>query len=368
MKDARKGGYMPKENPFVTSNPSIRGLMDSSESQNDTAVDANQSEDVEQSEGGFWDEDETQGSESESSSSEQTSENAEGEDDSQSQASVSTHTYKANGQEYEVDFGSEEGIQKAIKALEMVEGARKAWSDRAKLQKKLKDIESSSAEQGKIVSMWNQMRGLVESGDTATLYKVITGEDLETMIERESKRSELKKQAQNNPDLMRNLERDDELDKIRRSHAKLEYESKQRTAKLEEQEVQQEFQNFQDMYTPVFMEHVAQFDGLEESSKNKLYKMLWKSSLDELKELDEQGFDVRKPSTYRKVFESNAKALMIYNVKGSQAKADKIIEDKKKVAKNEAQLASSNKYPGGSGKKSGGFNSMVDYVRSLNKK
>lgn len=253
------------------------------------------------------------------------------------------HKYKADGKEFEIDLSTEEGQAEALKALSLVSGARKAFSAKAKLQKALKQERAKHTEVSEKVKLFDQLEKIHDSGDDRMIFKALTGKSLDDVIQRETEKARLRENA--TPEQLALLDKEDAYQKANARLQKLEAKSATDAEERAKDKVESSRQSMQSSLLPEFQKHTQQFSGHSQVTQNKLKKMLWKTTIDDLIGYAEQGYDVSNPRIYRKVMANNAKAMKVFSAKGASEGASKIIEGKKKEAVESAQAAASRNYP-----------------------
>jgi len=250
--------------------------------------------------------------------------------------------YKANGKEYEVDLSNEQAKQEIIKKLALAEGARKVFSDKAKMARELKKYQEEVKKSQEILPLWKKLEEIHNSGNNKMLWKAFTGEDFDAMLEREVEKRHLKQSA--SPEEAMLMEKEEELERVKYSQRQLEKKLEEKLNLASKQKLEAETQSLKSVLIPEFQKHVEQFNSYSKPAQNRLKKMLWGTTIDDLTKYAEQGYDVSNPRIFKKVLENNAKALQLLNNKGVNEKVNQVIENKKKEATENAQLASTKNY------------------------
>jgi hypothetical protein len=345
-------------------NPSMAGVSQSSEppsgssSESPTAFGSDDDDGLDDMVDPFF------GDSKESSSSDSESvKPADGKSPSQPTLNGTTLKYTANGQEHSLDISTEEGKKKAMEALSLMTASRQALSSASRDKKKAKELESKVTELKSLEEKWNYLRQLKEDGNHSELYKAMTGEDFEAALEQHARRRLLWQQAENDPELKQRLIEKDELDKIKKEHNQL----KAKQEASEKARLEQDEKHEEDMMLNLiggqFVSVMKKFDGIDQASLANVKTMVWGGVHNELLRLLATGkYDINNPKLVKHVIEKYANTYNHYIEKQADAKVQNIIEDKKKGAKEKAQLASTDKYP-----KDGGLSGNAD-VGKMNPK
>ena len=129
---------------------------------------------------------------------------------------------------------------------------------------------------------------------------------------------------------------DQQFKKFQEENTRLKQEAKQK-------EFNAEVKYLQSLAEPVFLESVSQIDTGNEHMDNRLRKMIWRSSISDLKEMRTVGQDP-SPQLIRKIFTENATAVIGSYQSKVDSKVQEAIADKKATASQKAQEASTVNY------------------------
>ena len=219
-------------------------------------------------------------------------------------------TYKANGKDVQLNLKQvlkDPGAQQELaKQLALVDGARKAFSDKNKLRQKLKEVESSTGELSKYKESWDKLEAIKDN--PAELYRVLTGEDFNQMIEREAEKRAIYSNASDEDRKIMDYE-----ERIRRMEMAQEREGKKRQQeleKIEQQKYEAEKQSLHNGMQKEFFKY--EFDeGSNPAAANKLRKMLWRNSVADIQDYIKQGYKY-SDRMVTKAFKDNASALQSF--------------------------------------------------------
>ena len=308
-------------------------------SQESTEVDADLSEDMSSEldsdievESDFW------GDESEDSEGTQVedseSEVEEGESDN---GQFQTITYKANGKDVSIKLDAA-GIEQLKKQLPLVDGARKAFSDKARIEQQFKQEQEARKELEPYKAGWDKLEAM--KSDPRKLLALITGEDYDAFIEAEIAKRERYAGASEHE--RRIMDKEAEFERRDREYKAKEKAEADKAERVKEQTYELDKK---DLSSRLEREH-AKYDAPVTDDPvvaNKIKKMLWTSAVADLK-LYHQKYKTITPRMIEKAFGDNAAALQAaYNTT-----VDKRVQeasDKRKVeAKSKAQVAATRNY------------------------
>ena len=229
-------------------------------------------------------------------------------------------TYKANGKDVSLNLNdlrnNVEAQQELTKKLALVDGARKAFSDKNKLRQRLKDAETSSSDLAKYKESWDKLEAMKE--DPAELYKVLTGEDFESMVTRETEKRSIYSNASDEDQKIMDYE-----DRIRRMEIQSEREQARRNKDIEKAEAAKYAASKESMNTQLQKEFFKyEFeDSASPAAANKLRNMLWRNSVADVQDYLKQGYKF-SDRMVNKAFKDNASAMQAF-YKESIAKGTK---------------------------------------------
>ena len=247
-------------------------------------------------------------------------------------------SYKANGKEVKLNLNDANDREKLTKDLALVDGARKAFSDKNALRQRLKKIETDQANLAKYKESWDKLESIKE--DPAELYRVLTGEDFNTMIEREAEKRSIYSNASEEDRKIMDYE-----DRIRRMELAQERESTKRTKELEKIEARKYEADKSELHGKMQQEFFKyEFpEDLSPVAANRLRKMLWRNSVADVQDYIKQGYKF-SDRMVNKAFKDNASAVQAFykNVANKESKAG--TEARKSEASEKAAAAATKNY------------------------
>lgn len=247
-------------------------------------------------------------------------------------------SYKANGKEVKLNLNDPNDREKLTKDLALVDGARKAFSDKNQLRQRLKKIEESQNELVKYKESWDKLEAIKE--DPAELYRVLTGEDFNTMIEREAEKRSIYSNASEEDRKIMDYE-----DRIRRMELAQEREAAKRAKELEQIESRKYEAEKSELHNQMQQEFFKyEFpEDLSPVAANRLRKMLWRNSVADVQEYIKQGYKF-SDRMVAKAFKDNASAVQAFykNVTTKETKAG--TEARKSEASEKAAAAATKNY------------------------
>lgn len=247
--------------------------------------------------------------------------------------------YKANGEDVELDISSEVGLAQIRKALEREAGMDKAFSQSAKLQKQIKQLQSDMASQNKYKENWDKIEDLKH--DRKALLELITGESYEDVMAKEVARKNAYDLG--TEDERRIIDYEQRLQDVEVGHKR----DKARAERLAIEASEAESRAFElNLRSSMEREFFKQTSGMkfeDAAMGNKVKEAIWTMATNDLKAYQTK-YGKLTPKMYQKAFSDNAKMI------GNQAQAQidsgvsKAIENRKKSAKEKAQLSSTRNY------------------------
>jgi hypothetical protein len=283
-------------------------------------------------ESGFWEDEE---SETEESPIEDTSEEADEEKPKAGQPKVVT--YKANGQEVSITL-DEAGIAELQKKLPLVDGARKAFSDKARIEKELKTQADRVKELEEYKNGWDKLEAV--RNDRKKLWKLITGEDYDTALNREIERRSTYENATEAERRLMDIEAEREAEKAELQRLKSERESQTKTA--EEKLYEAEKTDFKTKLESEFSKYSAPVEG-DPAVANRIKKMLWTSAVADLKAYNKKYGKVTQ-RMIEKAFGDNAAALQAAYNTTVEKRVQEASGKRQVEAKSKAQEAATKNY------------------------
>jgi hypothetical protein len=280
-------------------------------------------------ESSFWDE---EANEKASSNSDETSD---ADKPTSNPSTAGTIKYKANGKEVEIS------LDEAKKQLSLVAGARRAFTEKQKIQKQYEALQQEHQQLLKIKEAWDKLEDLKH--DPERLAEVIFDKpyaDIEKEIyERRrlyEEASPEERQLLEYEARMRNLERDMERRNREAERKRQEAEAREYSANLTKLEAEMQ---------RAFFKHKV-VDTQDPNVANKLRKMLWRQSVADLKEYAKRLPEGKLPGPklIAKVFDDNARAIAGFKSEIVNKELKQAVEQKKQAATQKAQLSSTANY------------------------
>ena len=258
----------------------------------------------------------------------------EGDDVPQGEGIIS---YKANGKEVKLNLNNPSDVEKLTKDLALVDGARKAFSDKNKLRQKLKQMEADSGDLGKYKESWDKLESIKD--DPAELYRVLTGEDFNEMITREAEKRSIYANASEEDRKIMDYE-----ERIRRMEMAQERDARRREQDLEKAEqtkYEAEKTTFDNQLQKEFFKY--EFDEqVSPAAANKLKKMLWRNSVADIQDYIKDGYKF-SDRMVSKAFKDNASALQaFYKTSVKQTAKAETAEAKSSASQKAAATATKN--------------------------
>lgn len=269
----------------------------------------------------IWDEDEDEVEESSETPVDQTSD-------------LQTLTYTADGQEFTAT------PEEAQKALSLMKGARRAFSERAKLKRQVKELQQNAEQGSQYKKYWEE--AMQAANNPEQLFEKLSGKSFSEAVDREIQKRNFYETA---TDEQRQLfDYEEKFNSMEGQLKKVQEETQRKERELAEKASETRKQHLSGMLEPSFHEFTA---NLEERytpiQANKLKKSLWRESIDDFKTALSKGY---KPSNQlaRKIFERNAAILIRDNKQQIEQGVQKVAAKKSEDAKVKAQLASQSNY------------------------
>lgn len=242
-----------------------------------------------------------------------------------------TITYKANGKDVTISR------DEAAKKLALVDGAKRAFDQKASLQNKIDGYEKERPELIKFKETWEKLERIGK--DHKRLYETLTGERFDDMLGREiNKRqayqnaSEEERRALDSEERIRALEAERHNDRA---------ELDRKVKEAETREFQADTRYMQGQLEREFFRY--QFPEDKPQVANQLKRMLWRSTIADLKDYDRDGHEVTA-DLIKRAFKDNASALQSFYKTEVDKGVKKVVDQKKKDAEEKAQLASTRNY------------------------
>lgn len=249
---------------------------------------------------------------------------------------LQTLKYTADGKEYEAT------PEEAIKALSLMKGARRAFSERARLKRQVKELQQQSEQGAQYKKYWED--AMKAANNPEQLFEKLSGKSFSEAVDREIQRRQMYANA---TDEQRQLfDYEDKFTNMESQLTKFKQDSEKREKELAEQASQSKRQYLSSIMEPSFHEHTADLENrFTPLQANKLKKSLWRESIDDIKTAISKGY---RPTAKlaKKIFERNAAILIRDNSQQIEQGVQQVAAKKSEDAKLKAQLASQSNYEG----------------------
>lgn len=242
-----------------------------------------------------------------------------------------TITFKANGKEQSVS------VEEAQKLLSHVAGARKAFTDKAKVQKQYDKIKQEAAELHKYKKSWDDLEAV--KNNPAELYQLITGKSLDSYLTQELERRKVYADA--TPEERGLLDYESRVQTMEQELQRERQRRESEMQKVEKIQYDTELNNLQGKLEREYYKY--ELPGEDPQVTNKLGKMFWRSAIADLKEYDERGIPI-SDKAIAKAFKDNIAVIKALYTKEVAKGVDQKSKVKKQVAKEKAQIASTRNY------------------------
>ncbi len=247
-------------------------------------------------------------------------------------------SYKANGEDKELDLYSDDGKAQVRKALEQYQGMQKAFSDAAQLKRDMKRLKTEKDADNKYKENWDKIEDLKH--DRKRLLEFISGEKYDDLMSQEVARknaydlgTEEERRLIDYEERIRASEISQKQSQSRSERLAARAEAAQAAALEESTRTSMEIE---------YNKHVGNLNFEDKGFEVGVKEALWEKSATDLKKYYVKYGKLTKPM-FEKVFADNAR---LWSGMQSQIDSgvDKAIENKKQVAKEKAQVASTRNF------------------------
>jgi len=231
-------------------------------------------------------------------------------------------SYKANGKETTLTW------EEAQKRLSLYDGSRKAYQDKANLQKELSAAHKEVAEYKRT---WDELEGFKD--DMPRLIQTLSGKDYGTFLEGELQKREAYKTA--SPAEQRAMDSEERLVRLEKDRSSDLRKSEQKAALAEERATAVEKEVIKTTMENAFR---TQLEGLDLSPN--LQKMFWRNAKEELKEYTDKGYppNYKNGALIRKVFTETAAEFKDFTKAKAKEELSEVIDKHSKDSIKHAQL------------------------------
>lgn len=242
-----------------------------------------------------------------------------------------TISYKANGKEVKISEAE------AAKKLALVDGARKAFSEKNRLEKKSQEQATEIQKLAEYKDTWQKLEALKD--DPRRLYEVISGESYDTFRKREAERWAAYQEA--SPEQQRAMDAEERMKSLENQIRRDREASEARLKEAETKEFATEQKHLNSKLEREFFKYQFPEDNAQQS--NRLKQMLWVGTLADIKKLHKAGYEV-SDALIARTFKENASALQAFYKKSVDKGVAEVTAKKKQEATEKAQLASTRNY------------------------
>jgi hypothetical protein len=240
--------------------------------------------------------------------------------------------YTANGETFSATR------DEAIKALSLMKGARKAFSDRARLSREKRQWEKKEKpELLKYKEYWEK----VMDDNPHKVFENLTGQKFDDILDKEVKKRQMLEYA--TPEEKRLIEYEDRISSLTRQQEAWKKEQEERQSQFEQQQFQSEVENLNSIAQPLFDQYSEGFSQFSEARQNKLGKMLWRNTIRDVQDAVRDGHKVSR-RLVNKLFKDNASAILDGFETKVQEGVQQSIKQHSSQAKAKAQAASQQNY------------------------
>lgn len=252
------------------------------------------------------------------------------------------------------------------RALEYAEGFRPMQAARDKAMQETKALKGQLAPLQEKAAVWDELQSLAQAGHTDRVVRAVLGDQAYAAF-RKAVADEENGYASADPTERKALE-------ARRAEREAQFAATQYDKKVKDLEAKLQAQEDRvetDRLRGVGQQALAKFSFNDSVSDPELAEQLnnelWQSSWTRLEQLSDEGHDIT-PQLVSKVFAQKSKILRGGAAKVADNRVQQIVESKKQVAKQQAQVAATARYPSQApAPKVDGWKgtSMTDLVRRL---
>lgn len=293
----------------------------------DAQASANMEETIDVPDAPFWGEGDEQSDDSETASSGEHPETSDSEPQVQDVSPDGTITYTVDGETKTIS------LAEAQKELSLVGGARRAFTDSAKLRKQLSASTKELTESRKFRESWDKLEDLKHEPEK--LYEVIMGRPFTEFLKEVEDRVKLYSGA--SPEEKIALDQESEIRRLRQDVDREKRQRDRDNKKATDDKYEADKTRMQTNLERSFFKHEVKVD--DPQTANEVKEMHWLKSVADLKKLDKQGVEITQ-KVIDKVYGDNAAVLRSFYSKS----ADKTIKEqstkRSETAKSKAQLAS----------------------------
>ena len=243
-----------------------------------------------------------------------------------------TIKFKANGEEIELSY------EDAAKRLAMAEGGARAFTQLAQANKRVKELESSSADMRHKADLMDKLESLRH--DPKKLLEIVTGQDADTYLADQVRKYNIRESGDARE--IAQLEKEERFAQLERQLQMQEERQQELETKEEARFMSSEKTRLKGLMDGEFFKH--QFKMENPLDSNDMNEMLYQDSHKLMakyvrKYQDHPKFQELLPKIAQKSFEDTASKLTRLTTGSVQNKVDQAIKDKKAVAAERAGVA-----------------------------
>jgi hypothetical protein len=297
------------------------------ESLDSSSSDQTEGGNLEVPESSFWDD--------ESPASETADSPSETEAKQPNLSAAGTIKYKADGKEIEIS------LEEAKKQLSLAAGARRAFTEKQKIQKQYEALSKERQELLKIKEAWDKLEEL--KNDPERLAEVIFDKPYADIEKEVYERRRLYEEA--TPEERQLLEYEARMRNLERDMERRNREAERKRQEAEEREYSATTTKLETAMQREFFKHQV-VDSQDPTVANKLRKMLWRQSVADLKEYAKRLPEGKLPGPklIAKVFADNARAISGFKSEIVNKEIKQAVDQKKQASVQKAQLSSTANY------------------------
>jgi hypothetical protein len=238
-------------------------------------------------------------------------------------------TYKANGEDVQIDLRDPATLDALRKNLSFIDGARKAFSDKNKLRQEAKQLNTQLEEFRGYKESWDKLEAIKDNPEQ--LYEILTGEKFGDMVQRKVDQKAIYNEASEEDRKIMDYE--ERIARMERDHARA---AKQRESEMNEAQSVRRDAAKRDLKSRMEQEFNKYDIFGQDPNSNRARKMLWQSAI---YDLQEQGNENPSTEAIIAAFRDNANALQVTQKTGATKKTEAARKAKKKTAKRAAAAA-----------------------------
>lgn len=238
-----------------------------------------------------------------------------------------------DGKEVKINYKDKDSIKETFRKVKSFEkGMRKFQTERDSERIKNKELSEKLAERDRL---WSKIEEASSSNDFNTLFKIMTAGrmDFDSFLSQQMERAELRRNA--TPEEIAQLDKNDELESVKRKLAEKEAKVDEILKKFSEKEEIAQVKELETKINPSFIKH--RFAGKigDKDAEQQLDEMLWSKVLTKLESYEEADLT---PENIEQEFKQTASIINKVINKKAQDEVKATTETRKKQAKEAAAI------------------------------